>query len=127
MGFTHSLGKFRVVRFEYRGRHTRQQLRLLLGRGAISLAIGFTFLVVCLLLRQLLAGINTSGITILSEGLLILGWVAMWKPVEVFLYDWWPELGKQRLFDRIAHMEIETRSPDSASRLLARGSATAVA
>jgi len=113
--------------FDYRGRHTRQQLRLLLGRGAISLVIGLAFLVVCLLLRQLLAGINTSGMTILGEGLLILGWVAMWKPVEVFLYDWWPELGKQRLFDRIAHMEIETRSPDSASRLLARGSATAVA
>lgn len=100
--------------FEYRGRHTLQQLRLLLGRGAISLAIGLAFLAVCLLLRQWLAASDASGTTILSEGLLILGWVAMWKPVEVFLYDWWPELGKQRLFEHIAHMEIETRSPDYA-------------
>jgi hypothetical protein len=105
--------------FEYRSRHTRQQLRLLLGRGAISLSIGLVFLVVCLLLRQLLAGLNDSGTTILSEGLLILGWVAMWRPVEVFLYDWWPELGRRRLFDRITHMQIEIESRVPAARAVA--------
>jgi hypothetical protein len=96
--------------FDYRSRHTRQLLRLLLGRGAISLVIGLAFLGACLLLRQLFVDAASSGMTILSEGLLILGWVAMWRPVEVFLYDWWPELGRRRLFDRIAHMQIETRS-----------------
>jgi hypothetical protein len=95
--------------FDYRSRHTRQLLRLLLGRGAISLVIGLAFLGACLVLRQLFVGAGNSGMTILSEGLLILGWVAMWRPVEVFLYDWWPELGRRRLFDRIAHMQIETR------------------
>ena len=25
-----------------------------------------------------------------SESLLIGGWVAMWRPLEVFIYDWWP-------------------------------------
>ena len=111
--------------FEYRSGHTRQQLRLLLGRGAISLSIGLAFLAVCLLIRQLLVGVSGSALAIVSEGLLILGWVAMWKPVEVFLYDWWPELGRRRLFDRIAHMEIETRSPDSARSLSACGQAVA--
>ena len=85
-------------------------MRLLLGRGAISLLIGLAFLVACLTLRQLLVGLDDSGTTILSEGLLILGWVAMWRPVEVFLYDWWPELGRRKLFDRIARMQIETES-----------------
>lgn len=105
--------------FEYRSRHTRQQLRLLLWRGAISLLIGLTFLAACLLLRQLLVGLTDSGTTIVSEGLLILGWVAMWRPVEVFLYEWWPELGKRRLFDRIAHMQIETESRVPVARALA--------
>lgn len=103
--------------FEYRSRHTRQQLRLLLGRGAISLLIGLAFLVACLTLRRLLVGLNDSGMTILSEGLLILGWVAMWRPVEVFLYDWWPEWGRRKLFDRIARMQIETESPPHAARV----------
>lgn len=96
--------------FVYRSHHTREQLRLLFVRGLISLLIGLAFLVACLSLRQLLAASVESFMTILSEGLLILGWVAMWKPVEIFLYDWWPEVDKGRLFERIAHMEIETEA-----------------
>jgi hypothetical protein len=29
--------------------------------------------------------------------------------VEIFLYDWWPELGQRKLFERIAHIVIETK------------------
>lgn len=96
--------------FAYRSHHTREQLRLLFVRGLISLLIGLAFLVTCLSLRQLLAASSEPFMTILSEGLLILGWVAMWKPVEIFLYDWWPEVDKGRLFERIRHMEIETQA-----------------
>jgi hypothetical protein len=28
--------------------------------------------------------------------------------VEIFLYDWWPEFDKKRLFERVANMAIET-------------------
>ena len=94
--------------FAYRSRHSSAQLRLLLGRGAVSLIIGLTFLAACLLLRQLLVAKGPSVTAIVSEGLLILGWVAMWRPVEIFLYDWWPELGKRRVFDRLAAMPVTT-------------------
>jgi hypothetical protein len=95
--------------FSQRSRHARQQLRLLLVRGVISLWIGLAFLVVCLSARELLVKSVGPIDTILAEGLLILGWVAMWKPVEIFLYDWWPELGQRKLFERIAHIVIETK------------------
>jgi hypothetical protein len=95
--------------FTYRVKHTREQLRLILARGFISLAIGLVFLFACLSLRQLLAVAASSGAGTLAEGLLILGWVAMWRPVEIFLYDWWPELGKRWLFARIAGMTVEIR------------------
>lgn len=96
--------------FAYRARHTGEQLRLMLGRGLISCAIGLAFLFVCLSIRQLFASWGgTANAEILSEGLLILGWVAMWRPIEIFLYDWWPELGKRRLYNRIASMPIDTR------------------
>jgi hypothetical protein len=99
--------------FDYRALHTSEQLRLLLGRGIVSFAIGLVFLFACLSLRQMLeTALELPRAEILSEGLLILGWVAMWRPVEIFLYDWWPELGKRRLFARIARMEIETRSTE---------------
>lgn len=101
--------------FAWRSRHAREQLRLLFVRGFMSLMIGLGFLVTCLSLRQLLAASVEPFMTILSEGLLILGWVAMWRPVEIFLYDWWPELDKRLLFERISHMSIEPRLFNSAA------------
>jgi hypothetical protein len=34
---------------------------------------------------------------VIREGFLIGGWVAMWRPLEVFLYDWWPNRQSQLL------------------------------
>ena len=96
--------------FAGRTRHVREQLRLLFVRGVISLLIGLAFLAACLSVRELLMATVQPGDAILSEGLLILGWVAMWKPVEIFLYDWWPDLDRRRVFERIAHMQIETNA-----------------
>jgi hypothetical protein len=94
--------------FAGRARHAREQLRLLFGRGVVSLLIGLGFLIICLWVREMLLASIAPGNAILSEGLLILGWVAMWKPVEIFLYDWWPEFDKKRLFERISHLNMET-------------------
>ena len=46
---------------------------------------------------------------ILQEGLLILGWVAMWRPLQVLLYDWWPIRHRTRLYARLAEMRVELR------------------
>jgi hypothetical protein len=35
---------------------------------------------------------------IAEEGLLIVGWVAMWRPLEIFLYDWRPIWRRCRLY-----------------------------
>jgi hypothetical protein len=43
---------------------------------------------------------------ILREGFLIGGWVAMWRPIEIFLYDWWPIRAEARLFDRLGAMPV---------------------
>ena len=46
---------------------------------------------------------------VIREGLLIGGWVAMWRPLEVFLYDWWPIRAEARLFDRLRTMPVQDR------------------
>jgi hypothetical protein len=46
---------------------------------------------------------------VLQEGLLIIGWVALWHPLEIFLYSWWPILGRQRLCRKIAMIPVEVR------------------
>jgi hypothetical protein len=46
---------------------------------------------------------------ILREGLIIAGWVAMWRPMEIFLYEWWPLLRKGRLYQKLSRMHVEVR------------------
>jgi hypothetical protein len=94
--------------FTYRSGIARLDVRRTLQQGRQSLGIGFVFLVVCMALRE---AWRTFGSTdwgrIVDEGVLILGWVAMWKPLELLLYDWWPQLRRKRTFDNLARMRVE--------------------
>jgi hypothetical protein len=46
---------------------------------------------------------------IVQESLVIMGWVANWRPLEIFLYDWWPLNRRRRLYRRLAAARIELR------------------
>lgn len=96
------------VHFARRAQVLRQNLHQLLRRGSISLAIGLSFLVTFFLLGQLIRRImgETQWASLLRESLLIGGWVAMWKPLEILLYDCWPILGERRLYDRLSRIEV---------------------
>lgn len=95
------------------GRHlaARQQLRALFRRGRISLVIGLAFLAVAIAASQLLDALNPHGglLTVVRESILIGGWVAMWRPIEIFLYDWWPIRAEARLFSRLATMPVRIK------------------
>src|SRR6185437_11247995 len=43
---------------------------------------------------------------LLREGLVICGWVAMWRPLEILLYGWWPIRTEARLYDRLSAMPV---------------------
>jgi len=90
--------------FGYRSQQTRVELGRLMRRALINLAIGLLFLAACLALRRSLLAAGSHEL--LAEGLLIIGWVALWRPVEMFLYDWWPLLRRQRRFQSIARMPV---------------------
>jgi hypothetical protein len=93
--------------FKVRAAGSRRTLRELFRRGRISLVIGLAFLGGSLALSDLIGHVDESGFTaLLREGFIIGGWVAMWRPLEVFLYDWWPVLGDVRLIDRLSQMPV---------------------
>ena len=94
--------------FQERARVTRQKLRQLFRTGRLSMAIGLLFLAASVLGGDLIANaIGESRFSgVLRESLLIGGWVAMWRPLEVFLYDWWPIRREARLYDRLAAMPV---------------------
>ena len=91
------------------------RLRRLIRRGWISLAIGLAFLSAVLSAAAALLpwAESSTAIGIAREGLLICGWVAMWRPLEIFLFDWWPILGERRVFDRLRHMPVQIVCPDA--------------
>lgn len=96
---------------------TSLQLRDLIHDGWISLAIGLSFLSAALMAAAALlkwAEASTAA-DIFREGLIICGWVAMWRPIQIFLYDWWPLLGDRRLFDRLARMPVQIVCPPPAA------------
>ena len=94
--------------FARRALNSRRRLRDLFRLGRISLVIAIVFLSTCLALGDLIVARMAGGRfgAILREGLLIGGWVAMWRPIQVFLYDWWPIRREAHLFDRLAAMPV---------------------
>lgn len=106
--------------FRQRAETYRRRLRELFRRGRTSLLIGLTVLAAAIALGDFLANLmKTSHIgEIVRESLTIGGWVSMWRPLEVFLYDWWPIRNEARLSDRLAAMPVRIRylnakSPDA--------------
>ncbi|HEY3361865.1 MAG TPA: hypothetical protein VGK06_08610 [Methanosarcina sp.] len=93
------------------------ELRRLLQRGRRNVEIAIVFLFLCLLIIQLLSTFEQGLInTTLSEGLTIIGWVALWEPVYVFLYGWWPIIQKRNIYKKILSMDISV-IPGSPSRV----------
>ena len=104
--------------FSYKAELARRQLRRLLSDGRTSLVIGLCFLAACTVAADAMGQIEDSDLTaIASEGLIIIGWVAMWRPVEIFLYDWWPLLRRRRIYQSLggAHVGIAVATATAAT------------
>lgn len=98
--------------FATRAEIKRREFGFLMRRGRLSLIVGLVFLAVCLSLSQFIGHRYTeTGFSILREGLVIAGWVAMWRPLEVYLYDWWPIWDDRRIFSRLARMNVRLVFP----------------
>ncbi len=98
--------------FSYRAQVAEQELRELFRIGRRSLAIGVVVLVaVCSRARSLAKLLpNEVAARVLEESLIIVGWVANWRPIEIYLYDWLPIRRRIRLFRRIAAAKVEVKA-----------------
>ena len=96
--------------FAYRLDETRRRLRFFLRDGRTALVVAIAFLLGCIFLRQLLRALG-EGVVLqtIDEGLYIVGWVAMWRPLETFLYDWRPIWRRSRLFDKLSRIPVIVR------------------
>lgn len=94
--------------FRRRAVAARRRLRKLFHTGRISLAIGLAFLSVAFAVGEFIGGMFSKARfgRLLEESLVIGGWVALWHPMGIFLYDWWPIGAEARLYDRLSTMDV---------------------
>jgi hypothetical protein len=102
-----ALGKY----FAGRAAVIQGDLNELFRIGRRSLAIGVAILIACLLAANLVSGFFSDAPfrKIVEESFLILGWVANWRPLEIFLYDWWPIARRRDLYRRLSAVRVEKK------------------
>ena len=96
--------------FAYRSKLNRLEFKHLMRDGRQSLITGLLFLTACLAASSFLAGRGSGAFESLArESLTIAGWVAMWRPMEIYLYDWWPLSRRGKLFEKLSRIRVEVR------------------
>jgi hypothetical protein len=96
--------------FAYRLERNRLELRHLMKDGLRSLLTGLTFLAACLTMSRLLVGKGAGTFpTLARESLAIGGWVAMWRPMQIYLYDWWPLRRRKKILKKLSQITVEVR------------------
>jgi hypothetical protein len=99
--------------FGTRAEMKQREFRQLMKRGRMSLLVGLLFLAACLGVSELFATLGQGALAnILKESLTIGGWVAMWRPLEIYLYDWWPLRAEYRMLERLARMHVRIVLPE---------------
>ncbi len=107
--------------FAYELDRLRRSIRQHVRQGQFALGVGFSVLAVALGVAELVLVLpERGGREVLHEGLLIVGWVAMWRPLEVLLYDWWPLVRQRRLFNRVLAAEVSVVHARNSEEMLQR-------
>ena len=98
--------------FQRRATATRRKLRQLFRVGRYSLLIALVFLGLVIVVGESIASLVSKEryASLIQDSLVIGSWVALWRPLEIFLYDWWPISAEAKLFDRLSQMDVRIRN-----------------
>lgn len=93
--------------FQFEAFNKTMELHATFKRGFISLIIGLSFLFFCTYLSSIIVNTRDLFGRFASEGVTVLGWVSMWNPIQIFLYEWWQIRANKMMFLRASFMNIE--------------------
>lgn len=86
-----------------------QKVREIWLEGRRALKIGLVFWAICLSLSLLFEEVIFTRHAIgrlFGEGFIIAGWVGLWRPAELLLYDWRPFAREKKRYQEIKAMEV---------------------
>lgn len=97
--------------FEYKTRIQRRRFRERRVEGQFKLLVGITFLALATVVSLSLAHYfpDNTAAQLIASALEITGWVAMWEPISIFLFQLWPLSAQRKIYERISRMEISLR------------------
>jgi len=87
----------------------RLALREHLWMGQLALVGGLAIFLLSMGARSILKGTLGALPAMLDEGLIILAWLALWRPAEALIYGWVPFYRNRRLFERLGGMQVSVR------------------
>lgn len=105
-----ALAKYWEVRIE----ELRVRRRRVWSRGFKELAVGVLFLAVCLAVSASLSNVEwrTEWLGRFAiEGVIIVGWIALWHPVDMLLFEPWPLNSELRALARLTDATIQLDAP----------------
>lgn len=94
---------------DHRVAELRQEKRRIERRGLTELVFGLLFLGVCLALSGAAASVPGGPAwlgLVIAEGLVIVGWIALWHPVDMLLFERWPLRREIALLRAIARADV---------------------
>ncbi|CAG9933372.1 hypothetical protein [Candidatus Nitrotoga arctica] len=95
--------------FAYLKNKSERKLKQTLQLGWRSLLISIVFLSLLISLATFAAQLLPEGGLSITfrEALVILGWVALWRPADLLLYEWRPFKREVNLFSRLEQCKVE--------------------
>lgn len=97
--------------FEYKvitqKRHFRSRIRY----GRFTILVGLSALAVSMFASLTVSESfpDCTFAQLIANALEVAGWVAMWEPVTVFLYQLWPMIKLRKTYEKISMMNIDIR------------------
>jgi len=94
-------------------RRAREEMR----SAQIALLGGIAIFLLSMTARSALSSAFPGGAPrMLDEGLIVLAWLALWRPAEAVIYGWIPLYRRRRLYERLAAIRVYVRSDPPAER-----------
>jgi hypothetical protein len=94
--------------FQYQIELKRLQLSKTRKMAQLFLLFGLVVLAICLGLANSVTNLESFFlIKTLREGIVIFGWVSLWRPLELLIFDWYPIYDRIRIFRKILNTEIQ--------------------
>ena len=95
--------------FRYRRKQSQKKYQRIIQYGWKIFFIALGLLAVIYSLTEITFHLMPDNRLVLffRESFIILGWVVLWRPLELLLYDWYPIKRNIRLYNRLEHSNVE--------------------